>query len=281
MPVRPVPVTDFDNVVSSVAVSAFLADETLNEHIHDPGGDIPYLNDECLHFAQALNAEAEISKFKAAIGSTVPYVDESLFLSGEPLLTHVDSMKAEIDAALASKPHKVSPQFLSKIWHIKPDLAAKALDQSTHLQRQGGDNDLSKLFSTNDRMLRYRRLKSQFFTDTFFVTAAGTSTCGYTCAQLFVSDKGFVAIYPMKSKGDFEDALHQFCKDVGVPVSLVVDPSGEQTKKSVRKFCHQVGTTLRVLEESTQWANRAELYIGLFKESVRQDLSRSNSPLSL
>ena len=37
--------------------------------------------------------------------------------------------------------------------------------------------------------------------------------------------------------------------------------------------------TLRILEESTQWANRAELYIGLFKESIRKDLSKSNSPI--
>ena len=96
-----------------------------------------------------------------------------------------------------------------------------------------------------------------------------------------MSDLGYVAIYPMKSKGEFYDALHLFCKEIGVPNSLVVDPSGEQTSSKVKKFCHQVGTTLRILEESTQWANRAELYIGLFKESIRKDLAESNSPLKL
>ena len=39
--------------------------------------------------------------------------------------------------------------------------------------------------------------------------------------------------------------------------------------------------TLRVLEESTQWANRAELYIGLLKEAIRKDLRTSNCPLVL
>ena len=62
----------------------------------------------------------------------------------------------------------------------------------------------------------------------------------------------------MKSKGEFKDALKMFCKEVGVPMTLVCDPSGEQTSKEVKHFCHQVGMTLRVLEESTQWANRAE-----------------------
>ena len=38
---------------------------------------------------------------------------------------------------------------------------------------------------------------------------------------------------------------------------------------------------MRILETETQWANRAELYIGLFKESIRKDLSRTNCPLVL
>lgn len=114
-----------------------------------------------------------------------------------------------------------------------------------------------------------------------FVTSKAKSPRGYTMLQLFVSDKGFLAVYPMKRKSDFKEALHLFFKEIGVPVTLVVDPSGEQTSNAVRKFCNQVGTTLRILQEITQWANRAELYIGLLKESVRKDLNRSNCTLVL
>jgi hypothetical protein len=49
----------------------------------------------------------------------------------------------------------------------------------------------------------------------------------------------------------------------------------------VREFCTQIGTTLKVLEAETQWANRAELYIGLIKESVRKDMRMTSSPLVL
>ena len=66
-----------------------------------------------------------------------------------------------------------------------------------------------------------------------------------------------------------------------MPVNLVVDPSREQTSNDVKQFCHKVGTTLRILEESTKWANRAERYIGIFKESIRQDMRIANSPLCL
>ena len=42
-----------------------------------------------------------------------------------------------------------------------------------------------------------------------------------------------------------------------------------------------MGTTLRVLERNTPWANRAELYIGILKEAVRKDLRSTNSPMQL
>ena len=72
-----------------------------------------------------------------------------------------------------------------------------------------------------------------------------------------------------------------FCKDVGVPLSLVADPHPSQKSFKVRRFCDQIGTTLRLLEKSTQWENRAELYIGLLKEAVRKDLRASDAPMVL
>ena len=74
----------------------------------------------------------------------------------------------------------------------------------------------------------------------------------------------------MRSKGDFHDALHMFCKEFGLPLFLILDPAGEQTSRKVKKFFHQVGTTLRILEDNTQWDNQAEFYVGMFKESIRK-----------
>ena len=85
----------------------------------------------------------------------------------------------------------------------------------------------------------------------------------------------------MESKSDFRDALHLFCKEFGVPVTLVVDPVGEQTSRHVQKFCNQDGNTLRILQESTQWANRAELYIGLLNNAIICILRNSDCPLKL
>ena len=257
------PTDTYNTAVDRSSISSFRATTHHNNMNNDEESDL----------ASNLEAQLEISKMKMAIGSTVGMSDfDGLFIP-DPDGT------GEICSTTAQLPKGITSTHLSKIWKIKEDLAQRALDQTTHLYRQGMDNELSKRLSTNDRMLQYKRINSQFFTDTLFVTKEGKSTRGNTCAQLFVSDKGYVAIYPMASKSEFPAALEMFCKDIGVPRILVVDPSGEQTSKQVRTYCHKVGITLRVLEESTQWANRAELYIGLFKKSIKQDLSNTNSPL--
>ena len=98
---------------------------------------------------------------------------------------------------------------------------------------------------------------------------------------MFVSDKGFIAVYLMELKSEFKDTLHSFYKEVGLPIALVVNPSGNQTNKAVRKFCNQAKAALRILEESTQCVNRAELYTGFLKKAIRKDFLNSNCPMIL
>jgi hypothetical protein len=122
-------------------------------------------------------------------------------------------------------------------------------------------------------MLRYKRISEYFFMDTFFATkTADKSTRKNTCCKLFVTCKGFVYVVPLKSKSNVLNAVKQFAKEIGAPAALIFDMSGEQTSQPMRKFCHEIGTSLRVLEEETPWANKVERYIGLIKEAVRKDM---------
>ena len=114
---------------------------------------------------------------------------------------------AFIGATLASKPTGITAENLSKIWRIDHATADRTLKVTTQLNHQGGSKNLSRHFGTNDRMLRYRRIKSEFYTDTFFVTGKAKSTRGYTCMQIFVSDKGFVKVYPMRKVSEYPQAL--------------------------------------------------------------------------
>jgi hypothetical protein len=242
--------------------------------------------------AVALSEKAEISKFCASIGSfstgqhdNIDDIFQSDFNTSCVTLDSIFSKdintSKKVSSTTASPSSGVSSKTLAKLWCINEKLASKTIDQTTQHNRQSAENSLSRHFSTNDRMLRYRRINSTFFTDTLFVTDKAKSTRNFKACQLFVSDKGYIAVYPMERVGDFEKSLHLFCKDVGVPLTIVADPHPSQKSYSVRRFCDQVGTTLRLLEKSTQWANRAELYIGLIKEAVRKDLRSSNAPMVL
>ena len=83
----------------------------------------------------------------------------------------------------------------------------------------------------------------------------------------------------MKRESEVLLAIKQFAKEVGFPDSFVADMFGEQMSSEVKKFCNDIGTTLRAFEEEEPWSNKAELYIGLIKEAVRKDMHESNSTL--
>jgi hypothetical protein len=85
-----------------------------------------------------------------------------------------------------------------------------------------------------------------------------------------------VAVYPMRSQSEYFLALKQFAKDVSVPEVLVCDSQPSQKAREVKQFLTSVSTTLSILEAETQWANPAELYVGLVKESTLKDMCLSN-----
>ncbi len=238
-------------------------------------------------FQASLNATIAKSKFAEAIGST-SYDDHGceLFATVQRIHGEIQAIFAEATTANASATHAappkgISPEILSKVFRIDHDTARRTIDVTTQFNRRDPNSSISRNFSTNDRAQRYRRINSFFFTDTFYVTARAKSKRGNTCMQIFVSDKGYVFVVPMKREAAFPLALKMFAKEVGVPEYLIADPARAQKSKEVVQFCHKIGTTLRILEEGTQHANRAELYVGLMKEAIRKDIRESHSPLVL
>ena len=108
----------------------------------------------------------------------------------------IDSVMASATASFASG---VSPEHLSKVWRISHEDAKRTLDITSHLSQRPTNPELSRNYGTNDRMLRYKRIKDYFYMDTFFATKkGGKSSRGHSCCQLFVTDKGFVYVVPMR-----------------------------------------------------------------------------------
>ena len=85
----------------------------------------------------------------------------------------------------------------------------------------------------------------------------------------------------MRSRSDVLLRVKQFAKEVGVPDAIICDGAGKHKSNDIKNFCSQIGTTLRLLEQGTPWANKAELYIGIIKEDVRNDMREADSPIKL
>ena len=60
-----------------------------------------------------------------------------------------------------------------------------------------------------------------------------------------------------KNKDDILSALKKFKKEIGAPEAIICDGSGEKTAIEVKKYCGDIGTTLRILEEDTPWSNKS------------------------
>jgi hypothetical protein len=120
--------------------------------------------------------------------------------------------------------------------------------------------------------------------DAFFATKkADKLSQGHNCCQLFVTDKGFVCVVPMKSKAEALQAVQQFANEIGPPDAMTCNKAGKQTSRALKRFCLEISTTLRVLKEGTLLANKvlkegtllankAKLCVGSIKEAARKDM---------
>ena len=235
-------------------------------HDHPKGNYEGYLIDQ--------NAcSADISAMDTLLGSND--------LAKQSLLKMLDLDDLMVSAVHGGRHKGVTPSELAKLWRIDVNTASKTIDITSQRSVRTSNPKLSRNYGTNDRMLRYKHLKQYFYMDTLFATSkAKKSSRGHTCAQLFVTDKGFVYIVPMTKENQVLHAVKQFAKAVGAPDAIICDAARAQKSADVKRFCNDIGTTLRVLETDTPWANKAELYIGILKEAVRKDMKEANCPLA-
>ena len=191
----------------------------------------------CEHtLSHRLSTRREVSSMMTSLGSTHAHADDNAFLfedmesvldfdemlSGDDLFTKIaalaDSKQVDLDEVMASatyaKPSKgVQAAHLAKIWKLDLPTAERTLQATTQKRRHTDNPKMARNYGTNDRMLRYKRINQYFFMDTFFAAKnGGRSTRGNTCCQLFVTDKGYVYVVPMRSKKDVLSVVKQICE---------------------------------------------------------------------
>jgi hypothetical protein len=234
--------------------------------------------------ASSLSERASFGNFAQALVPLLPTLMTSYDIN---LISQLDLDEYMLSSADATNTRGVPAEQLSKVWRIDLPTATKTIDVTSQRCVQSQGDNLSHNYITNDRMLRYRRINEHFFMDTFFATKKSRkSSRGHTCMQLFVTNKGFVYVVPMTTKGEVTKSIKLFAKEIGAPDGAIICVAArEQISKEIRSFCTKMGTALRVLEENTPEentprANRVELYIGIVKEAVQKDMKEYDCPFT-
>ena len=173
--------------------------------------------------------------------------DEDKLLVGD---IDANSLSIDLDAIFiagvnASRPGSADAQHLAKVWHISYEDAKRTLDVILQHSIRKQDPMLSQNYGTTDRMLQYKCIGEYFFMDMFFaMSKGGKSSCGQTCCQLFMTDKGFLYVVRRKQESEVLQVVKQFSKEIGAPDTIVCDMSGEQMLPELKQFCNTIGTTL-------------------------------------
>ena len=108
-------------------------------------------------------------------------------------------------------------------WRIRREEATATFLATTQcLVRSLLEPTLNRRYKTNYSMLRYFRIHTDLFMDTYFASnKLGPSMRGYTCAQLFVTDSGWCKVKPTKLRSEISLILKSVFKEDGVPEKMI------------------------------------------------------------
>ena len=104
------------------------------------------------------------------------------------------------------------------------------------------------------------------------------SARGNTCAQLFVTAEGFTYGHPLKSKGDAWESLNKFCREVGVPKTLVSDRAQEELHGDWERVVKEYLVNQRTTEPYSGWQNRCEDEIRELRKHHRRIMQLHRAP---
>lgn len=175
----------------------------------------------------------------------------------------------------------ITPKDLCLRWGIGLHAAARTIDAT----RQKGlrtilHPTLSRRFRTNDRQLRYRRLSCEVFADTLEASVPSWHRQN-KYAQVFTTRHGWTRVYPIRKKSDAHEGLSLLAQRDGVPLSIVMDGSKEQTMSEFRRKAKEMGCHIKVTEPYSPWQNAAEGAIRELKRGAGRKMTKSKSPMKL
>ena len=141
---------------------------------------------------------------------------------------------------------EVTPYDLAKRWNIGLETAKKTLLKTTlRGVRTSPSPLLSQWYSTNDRILRYRRLPVDLFTD--IIEPVIVSHRGNRYTQIYAHRNTWCKAYLMAKKAMHMRHCHS-CLHKRVPSSLIMDGAREQVMGEFRHKARQADCHVKQTE---------------------------------
>ena len=137
------------------------------------------------------------------------------------------------------------PETLAQKWNIGLAAAKRTLRVTTQRGiKTVSDPSIARLWRANDRSMRYKRLKSDAFTDYMFANA--TYMPGNNGGQEYTNSTDWIKIYPTSSKGHCHETFDAHRE--GVPDTLISEKAREETMGQMWKKVREAGVHYRECE---------------------------------
>ena len=203
------------------------------------------------------------------------YMDPDMFCEDVINLVGISSVR------FTNGKGNMDPGELSKAWNVSDKVARRTIACTTRLcPRNTLDISLNRRYAANDRMLRYRHLPINMYSDTMYASQqVGKSVRNKSCAQVFATDFGWVEAYTMEFEREVGDAFKLLFKSHCVPDKMIMDGARAQVKGNTAEVCKEAVCTIVELERDTPSSNRAERTIGELKSDTKMDMKIAKSPL--
>ena len=203
------------------------------------------------HFARSGKQTLIINQVTAttAVNTADLYSDDNFgaVLKSHSLITVAQVSKTPEDANIAeiqksatrhgtiqsNKRKKIDGNTLARRWTIPSDKDCATVKKTTHQGvRSTLHPTLSHRFPTDNRMLRYRRIPHQVFSDTLQSGCLSAARMKY--GQAYCTSFGWSRCHPIKKKSEAHETLSLMFKHDCVPPRMIVDNSKEQSLGELR-----------------------------------------------
>jgi hypothetical protein len=157
------------------------------------------------------------------------------------------------------------------------EVTRKTLQNTTRYASINMRIPMRQHYRVRNPILQRRRINEPYSTDSWFSTV--TSFEGYNVCQAFTANKSkVVSQYGMKSEGQGPDALLDFFRQEGVPISITRDNSKMQAGKLWTQYCRNYWVKDQFIEPHHPNQNPTERMMAHTKEKIQRLLIRTGAP---